>query len=632
MEVVNKKGLHVNVFWLTISGIVLLFLSVLTYFYVLKGVYGNFNFFGDLSSLPGFSEYFKDDGPKVGILYSGYTENLLADGSTWLADNVTQWKRQLDNLKITYDVLQDSDLERGRHTKYKLLILPGSKSLSDREVSNIKKFIYDGGSVLATSGTASYSNNAKWRGWEFFSEVFGMKFVKEVPRDEPYKILTIRGGYPVTAGVPAGFPMKIATWDLPIKMEVLEPRTNQVSFWFNYRVEQGLVMEGLKKSAGISYGTYGKGRFIWWGFEISAMIGFQEDYIIFDRFVTNCVNWLLYRPISFIKDWPGDYQAAAIVTPILSDQPENIENILPILSAKKIKPIFFMEPLLAETKPDLVKKLAGFGLLGAIVDIGYLNSVNDTVNKLFSYEAQFEKIKSARDKIKAISKADVVGLSTAFGFYDNRTIKAMVDNGFYMLYSDSVSDRSVPKTVLMKEGSVIAVGKTARDDYEVIRDNNLVNPEFQYYTYEEDVQRVLFEGGMMVIKLHTDLQCLPENAGVLNELLNKIEKENIWITDAKHLYDWWSSRNKVEMRVEVRSDNRVAVTVSNPSNDIVKDFTISIDLQRKAQNIKVSSEIIGTKIPEYKYNPATKMIYLSVKNLDSGESRIYYIDYDFLAS
>lgn len=632
MEVINKKGLPINTFWLVVSGIVLLFLAVLTYFYILRGVYGNFNFFGDLAGIPVFSEYFKDEGPQVAILYSGYTENLLAEGNTWLNDNVTSWKKVLNQYNITYDVLADSDVERGRLYKYKLLILPGSKALSDREVANIKTFIDKGGSVLSTSGTASYSNNAKWRGWEFFSEVFGMKFVKEIPRDSPFKTMTLRGGFPISAGIPAGYPMKIATWDLPIQMEVLEPRTSQISFWFNYKVDQGLVVEGLKKSAGVTYGTYGKGRFVWWGFELNSMVGDQQDYILFDRFIGNSINWLLYRPISFVKDWPGDYQAAAIVTPVLTEYPENIENVLPFLSSRGIKPLIFLDPILAEIQPDLVKKLGNEAFLGALIDVGYLSSVNDTVNKLYDYETQYGKIKDAKNKINAVTKSNIVGLSTVYGFHDNRTVKAMVDNGLYFLYSDSISDRSIPRTILMQNGSVIAAGRTMRDDYEIIRDNNLTLPEFQVYTYEEDVQRVVFESGLIVFKFHSDLQCLPENAAVIGEVLDFAKEQKIWITDVKQLYDWWASRNRLEMRVEVRSSNRIAVTISNPGSQQIKDFTISIDLQKKVQNIRISSEIIGTKLPSYKYDPTTKMIYLSVKDLEPNKSRIYYIDYDLVAS
>ncbi|MDZ7763095.1 MAG: hypothetical protein U5K00_01525 [Melioribacteraceae bacterium] len=35
-------------------------------------------------------------------------------------------------------------------------------------------------SIFVTSGIGTYSDEAKWRGWEFFTEVFGMNFNTEI--------------------------------------------------------------------------------------------------------------------------------------------------------------------------------------------------------------------------------------------------------------------------------------------------------------------------------------------------------------------------------------------------------------------------------------------------------------------
>ena len=67
---------------------------------------------------------------------------------------------------------------------------------------------------------------------------------------------------PITAGIPTGYTLNIATWDRPIYAEIVEPRTTQASFWFDFRREAGLVREQIKKSAGIAFGTYGNGRFV----------------------------------------------------------------------------------------------------------------------------------------------------------------------------------------------------------------------------------------------------------------------------------------------------------------------------------------------------------------------------------
>src|SRR5690606_27533778 len=147
--------------------------------------------------------------------------------------------------------------------------------------------------------------------------------------------------------------LKIATWDVPMAAEVLEPRTRQVSFWYNYRLDDGLVREGIKQSAGIAYGSYDDGRFIWMGFEINSVIGLQEDYILFDRFFNNCINWLTYSPIAYVKDWPDGYDAAAVITPVLRDEVTNIKNLLPVLRTENVRATFLIDPETARQNQEI---------------------------------------------------------------------------------------------------------------------------------------------------------------------------------------------------------------------------------------------------------------------------------------
>ncbi len=628
MEVIKNKGIGINSLLLIISGVVIIFGSVLIYVYVLKGVFGTFEFNSDLGSLPFASAFTDDTQINVGILNSKYTENMLPEGSTWLADNLITWKRTLAQYNINVTVLQDSDIERGRHYNLKLLILPGSKSLSDEEVTAIKTYIDKGGSVLATSGTASFSADGKWRGWEFFSEVFGMRFYREIPKEEVTRIMHLRGGYPITANIPTGFPMKIATWDLPIAMQVLEPRTTQVSYWFNRKLDLGLVKEELRRTSGISYGTYGKGRFVWMGFEINAVVGRQEDFVFFDRLLRNSINWLLYRPIANVKDWPGDYRSAAIIVPVIEDSPNNILNLLPILSSTKTKAAFFIDPVIAEANPELTRNIAKFGEIGAVVDIGFLASVNDTINKLNDGQTQYEKFKSAKDKLKAITGEEIKGIYPMYGLYDDNSMIALGKSGYQYIFSDSLTDRSIPKVIIKDKTSMITITKTARDDYEVIRDLGLTDPEFQMYTYEEDIERIEFEGGLYVFKLHTAFQCAPENVMVVKSVIDTLKSKKVWLTTPGELHNWWSKRNKIEMRVESRSESRIAVTLSNSGKETLETFKVSVDLQKKIKNLILSSEIIGTEIPKYNYNPSTSILEMTIDKMSPGDTRIYYLDFD----
>ncbi len=627
MAIKSTKRSRVNQFLIILTGSVILIGSVLIFMYILRGVYGRFQAKELLPDSKVLENVLLGGKPSVGVLYSKYTENMLPEGSTWLNDNITTWEKFLNNSKLKYDVINDQTIELGKHFSYDIIVLPGSRSMSDKEIIQLKKYLNKGGSVFATSGTASYSNDGKWRGWEFFSEVFGLKFSKEIERDEVTKIHTLRGGLPITANIPTGFPLKIATWDRPMSAEVLDPRTTQASFWYNYRLENGLVREQVKKSAGICYGSYGKGRFVWMGFEINSVIGAQEDYIYFDRLFNNCLNWLNYNPIAYVRDWPSNYDAAAVITPIVSEEAENIKNLLPILKKSKVDASFFVNPNEAQQNKNLIKSLTGYGTVGSLVDVGYLSSVNDTINSLNDYDLQLEKLKSSKSILESITHKPVLGAIPYYGLFDQNTVQALVAAKYKYIITDSLTDRSVPNTMVRGDSIIVGMTKTARDDYEVIRDFGLTVPDYQFYTYQEDVDRVLFEGGMYIMKLHTEYQCKKDNVEVVHNIIKDLKKKNFWITTAYDIEKWWSKKSYVEVKTIKRGDTRIAVTVSNPGKETVDRLVIQLDLNDKAVNVSLSAEIIGTKEARFEFDKEKNVVLVYINDLTPSESRTYYIDY-----
>ena len=631
MAVNNFFGIRINQFFIFVSGFVILISAILVYYFILRGIYGRFDTSEILPDSNIIEDFLFGKEPEVAILYSKYTENTLPVGSTWLNDNLSTWKTFLDNLNLKYEIISDQKIENGEHQKYKLIILPGTKSLSEKEALQIKKYLENGGSVFATGGIGSYSNDGKWRGWEFLNQVFGVQFSHELKPNEFSKIHTVCGSLPITANIPTGFPLKVATWDRPMAVEVLDPRTTQVSFWYNYRMDDGLVREEIKKSAGIAYGNFGKGRFMWMGFELNSIIGVQEDYIYFERLFNNSIKWLMYFPIAYVRDWPTGYEAAAVVAPVLTNDVDNINNILPIIKNEGISATFFIDPATAENNRELVRKISSYGEIAALVDIGYLASINDKFNKLNSYAEQSKKLNAAKETLEKISSSSVSGFLPYYGLFDQNTLNAVINSNYKYVLTDSLTDRSVPKTIIRGDKRIVTMTKTARDDYEIIRDFGLTLPEFQFYTYQEDLDRVLFEGGMYILKLHTEYQCRSDYANVLKDVIKDLKKKKFWIATANEIQKWYEKRDYIEIKADRRGKTRVALKVSNPGIEAINNLVIDLDLNDFAQNITIGSEIIGTKTASVKHTAGSQMVYLFIDDLKPGESRQYYIDYDKVA-
>lgn len=140
MEIKGPKGLRVNYLIIFLSGLVLLLMGILVFLMVIKNVYGKYEIDEIIPSKDNLEVLSWDIANNAAVLYSNYTQNWMPEGSTWLDDNVDTWENFIKTTKMNYTIIDDQDIENGEHFKYSLLILPGSKSLSDREIIQIKKF------------------------------------------------------------------------------------------------------------------------------------------------------------------------------------------------------------------------------------------------------------------------------------------------------------------------------------------------------------------------------------------------------------------------------------------------------------------------------------------------------------
>ena len=134
--------------------------------------------------------------------------------------------------------------------------------------------------------------------------------------------------------------------------------------------------------------------------------------------------------------------------------------------------------------------------------------------------------------------------------------------------------RAVPATIIKGERSLVAFPKTARSDDEVIRQFGLRDTALQLFTYREDVDRVLFQGGLYMLQVHPDLQGRPEYAPVLTQLARYMRARNIWTATGVEIARWWLAKSALEVNVHPRSKRRLSVVVSNPSGVSIEQAVI----------------------------------------------------------
>jgi hypothetical protein len=128
----------------------------------------------------------------IGIYYSKSTRLLFREESPEgdrFEDAINGMVTILSENHIQFDFIPDEQVNEEKLSKYKLILLPNVKCMSEKELDNIKKFIRDGGALLATYETSLYDENGMLRGNFGLSELFGCDFSgkKENTRKDHYQ-------------------------------------------------------------------------------------------------------------------------------------------------------------------------------------------------------------------------------------------------------------------------------------------------------------------------------------------------------------------------------------------------------------------------------------------------------------
>ena len=95
----------------------------------------------------------------------------------------------------------------------------------------------------------------------------------------------------------------------------------------------------------------------------------------------------------------------------------------------------------------------------------------------------------------------VTSVMPYFGKYDENTIHALVESNYEVIVSDSLSNKSVPNSIVKGDDQIIALDKTAFNSSEIDSKLSVNNIDYQLSTYKDDFDRVSFEGELFSLNI-----------------------------------------------------------------------------------------------------------------------------------
>lgn len=119
---------------------------------------------------------------RVGMLYSEQTDKRYG-GKPWQenkSDHANGMYHALVEGRIPFEMVNDKLLDAKYLKPYKLLVLPNIAALSDAQCNQLRKFVEQGGSLVATFETSLYNEEGVQRNDFGLADVFGVSFNKKV--------------------------------------------------------------------------------------------------------------------------------------------------------------------------------------------------------------------------------------------------------------------------------------------------------------------------------------------------------------------------------------------------------------------------------------------------------------------
>lgn len=544
---------------------------------------------------------------KIALLYPKNTLALPTENTTWLNDNFYRWELFLIQNKYNYEVIDDDDLEAGLPSKYGLLILPAVRSLNDEEISSIKEFMNDGNSVLSTWSMGVYGSEGKWKGWSELEQLFGLSFISEISQTEASRIHSIFGGTPLSSNIPPGFRLQVTTYDKPVEVKIISENTYPLGYWLNNEIPfEGKELP--KRTTSAVYGNYGKGNFVWFGFEFSAVVAAKEHQKTANTLLNNVISWLTDNLITQIETWPGGSKSAAVLSCDVEFKFDFINNALDLLEEEELPAQFYV---LTESID-----LPSFERLKKNGDVG-LHGDDHILFKWQDYATQYNRLSDGIGIIEKLMKKKPISFRPPETYYDDMTINVMEDLNVNVLSSDFIEDRAVPQFI-NERNQIMIMPKTGFDDYDIFQRLKIVNIQDQSQRYILDFMRTYEEGGVYSLNFHTQMQCRNNFINALRKPIEEIKSRNVWITTHDKVFDWWRKKDKIKINSIRTDDKKYIIEIENKGEEEVDDLVISFYKKDFDDLLKAQILLEGRNV-DYFSDVNSKKLKISIPKIYSRE-------------
>ncbi len=525
-------------------------------------------FFGGLS----FSNPNNVDYSKIAILYSGLSEKFNDANSTKIIDTITAWELFLMQQKISYKVIYDEDIESGINDDFDILILPSVNFISNDELVELKNFLADGNSIICSGSKLLFANQPR-DDFQNLETLFGLNNIEPVASDLLSFQHSIIPNYLNQFSLDDDLVMQISNRNNALQSDNYEI----ISYPYGYILEKN---ESDINSSSILFGSTGTGKFLWTGFDLTDIIGGEDDLLLFKKLITNSISWMDKNPDVYIQNFNDDLSFPVVFG--IQNNNALDEKLIDALKINNAKPGLFVTPE-QSIKNELLERFKEDEIVLDLSDYTDLkpNKLAELINN-FNTENKI-RLSSILVSNELLNKNDL------YIFKENGIDKILFTSQVFGL----------PQ---LNKNNILLIPFTKIDNH-----------------FSEETINCLYYNPRISCEKDLEDELLIE--------VNKLKFNKCNFISLNSLKEYWKIKEQISAEVKSFSKENIEIIINNRSSVKIGGLKVFVN-NNKSINKKSFTVTCNNSILKYKFDDAAEVFEIPLKNIQANSKNTIKINFN----
>jgi len=478
----------------------------------------------------------------------------------WKLDStIARWQRMLAEIGATVRVLAPEQL--ARETAARLLVVPSSPCLGIAAREALQRAAEEGRGVLLTAAAGLHDGSCSRVGYGLIVAATAAARADTL-ESRSMVYVTIPGSAALAADLPPG-----ARIEVKPGAHVALRRAGRDAFYSGFDLNPAPARGRPLLDAAIVHAPYGRGRAVYWGFELDDVADRPWNRGVLAVLVRNSVAWAAGQTLASLEAWPRGFAAAAVLAQDVEVEFTNARHARDSPRTIGMPATFYLTSNLALKYRRLSRALAAHGEIGTHTDRHQLLGGAPA-------DSQSTWLRRTRDDLARLLGRPVAGLRPPEEQFDSVTLAEWARASGDYVFGANNTRVAAPELLSVGDGTIVLLARATDDDVLSVRAVGADPVRQLSERYRDDFERVRALGGLYLLSYHSQLLARRELVPALASLARTIVADDgVWHTTAGEVARWWRARAAIVVTTRRDSSDVLTLTVHNggdaPAHDAV---------------------------------------------------------------